>query len=80
MYNLMDSDQPIIAAIYCVSLILLGSLFLLNLILVVVVKVFLNIYETEVKQQAEKFKQEEASTKQKMKEMKENEDSLLYEV
>ena len=35
MYNLMDSNIPYIAVTFCVSLTLVGSFFLLNVILVV---------------------------------------------
>ena len=57
--------MPIFVQIYCFALILLGFFFLLNLILVVIVRVFMKIYANEVrtKIEEEKKEQEEASVK-----------------
>jgi hypothetical protein len=37
LYNLMDADIPVVAALYCCVIIIFGSFFMLNLLLAVVV-------------------------------------------
>ena len=49
----MDATHPFVAQAFCFSLILFGSFFLLNLILVVIVKVFMNMYAEEAQKQLE---------------------------
>lgn len=41
MFNMMDVDVPIIGALFCFSLIIIGQIFLLNLILAVIIKAFM---------------------------------------
>ena len=43
MYNLMDSSNPAISAFICSSIIVLGSFFLLNLILAVIMQKFTKV-------------------------------------
>jgi hypothetical protein len=40
MYNLMDSSDYIMAIVFCISLIIFGSFFLINLILAVIMQNF----------------------------------------
>lgn len=40
MYNLMDASFPSIAVIYCCSIVVIGSMILLNVVLAVIVKAF----------------------------------------
>ena len=37
MLNLMDADIPILGAFYCILIIVVGSYFLMNLILAVII-------------------------------------------
>jgi len=48
MYNLIDGSITPLAIIYCCTLILLGSFFLLNLILAVIMQAFTNIQQKEL--------------------------------
>lgn len=43
MYNMMDSQFPFLAALIFIFLIIIGSFFLINLILAVIIKAFINI-------------------------------------
>jgi len=51
MYNMTDYDQPEVAALYFVFLILIGALFLVNLILAVVHNAFISIEHEELVRQ-----------------------------
>ncbi len=43
MYNLMNTDNPVIVAIFMCILVFFGSFFILNLILAVILDAFINI-------------------------------------
>ena len=47
MYNLMDSNSPIMSVIFFISLVMFGSFFLLNLILAVLMDNFEETKENE---------------------------------
>jgi len=40
MYNLQDSSQPWMAIVFCILLVIVGSWFLLNVILAVIMEAF----------------------------------------
>ncbi len=48
MYNMFDAEINIIAAIYFCSLIILGSNFLINLILAVILDSFTKVQKNEI--------------------------------
>ena len=56
MYNLMDVDQPVFAAIYTIVIVVTGSLFLMNLILAVIIQTFINITKDELEEEVDKMK------------------------
>lgn len=37
MFNMMDVDIPVIGGLFCFSIIIIGQIFLLNLILAVII-------------------------------------------
>lgn len=49
MFNLMDVDIPFIGALFCFSIIIVGQIFLLNLILAVIIQAFMTSQQQEVK-------------------------------
>jgi hypothetical protein len=49
MFNLMDVDIPIIGALFCFSIIIIGQIFLLNLILAVIIQAFMTSQQMQVK-------------------------------
>jgi regulatory protein YycI of two-component signal transduction system YycFG len=49
MYNLMDVDHPSFAVIYSLVNIIIGTFFIMNLILAVIIDTFVNIQERERK-------------------------------
>ena len=51
MYNLMDSTQDILSSFYFVTIVIVGSFFLLNLILAVILDSFTQIQELEMLEQ-----------------------------
>ena len=48
MYNLMNSGSPFFAVLFCTSLIVFGSFFLLNLVLAVIMQAFVNIQDAKL--------------------------------
>ncbi len=54
MYNLMDVGLPLAAALYTIMIVIVGSLFLMNLILAVIITAFIQITEKEIKQEKQK--------------------------
>lgn len=65
MYNLMDVDTPFIAGLYCLMIVGLGSLFLMNLILTVVIQTFINITKKELIEEVKRIN-DEAQGKQSL--------------
>ncbi|TNV87903.1 hypothetical protein FGO68_gene16047 [Halteria grandinella] len=55
MYNLMSADSPILATIFTISIVALGSLYLMNLILTVIIQTFVSITEKEIAEEAAKL-------------------------
>jgi len=51
MYNLMDSTNSIVTAIFFVSIVIIGSFFLLNLILAVILDSFIQIQQLDLLEQ-----------------------------
>jgi hypothetical protein len=49
MYNLMNAESPYMAAIYCCFIVFIGSFFLINIVLAVILESFIT-----VQQEAEK--------------------------
>jgi len=49
MYNLMDSNMAWMAIVFCVSLIIIGSFFLLNVILAVLADALTKVDEQQLK-------------------------------
>jgi hypothetical protein len=62
MYNLMDSSQSWMAILFCVLLVVVGSFFLLNVILAVIMDAFdevdrtSSIKENKIKQETKELK------------------------
>lgn len=48
MFNLIDADAPFFAYLYCVSMIIIGAFFLMNLILAVIIEAFIKIQKQEL--------------------------------
>lgn len=48
MYNMMDYEEPRVTALYFAMLIFIGAFFLINLILAVVHRAFINIEHEEL--------------------------------
>ena len=48
MTNLMDADIPVLAVLYCFSLIIFGAFFMMNLILAVIIQAFISISRKEI--------------------------------
>lgn len=69
MYNLMNVDNPAIATLYLCSMVIIGSFFLMNLILAVILDSFISVQEDDIK---EKFKAENMSDLQKVHDVKKN--------
>eukprot|EP00347_Sterkiella_histriomuscorum_P011811 403371009 len=51
MLNLMDSEIPFLAALYCILLVIVASFFLMNLILAVIIQAFIKIQRAELEQE-----------------------------
>ena len=51
MYNLMDADIPVLAAIYCMLIIVICTFFLINLILAVIIQAFIRIQRQEIEKE-----------------------------
>ncbi len=49
MYNLMDVDHPAFAIVYSLVMIIIGTFFIMNLILAVIIDTFVNIQQKEEK-------------------------------
>lgn len=48
MFNLMDIDNAFFAALYSISIVVIGSFFLMNLILAVIIQAFITITRKEL--------------------------------
>lgn len=48
LINLMDVDFPVIGALYCFLVIIVGQFFLLNLILAVIIEAFMKAHEKKL--------------------------------
>ena len=48
MFNIMDADIPVLAVLYCCFMVIIGSFFLMNLILAVIIQSFIDIQEKEL--------------------------------
>ncbi len=55
MYNLMDADSPVLAVLFTISIVALGSLYLMNLILTVIIQTFVTITQKELIEEARKL-------------------------
>ena len=79
MYNLIDSDISVLAALYCMIIIVFGSFFMLNLILAVIIQAFINIQKEhlteEIDRLLEEFKQDANEKKNKGEEEEENQNT-----
>ena len=47
LYNLLNGGKGWLAIVYCISIVIIGSWFLLNLFLAVVMQAYHNIYEKQ---------------------------------
>lgn len=56
--NLADADSPIFASIYCIVICVVGTFFLMNLILAVIIQAFINIQKKEVDEQLKQLDKE----------------------
>jgi hypothetical protein len=54
MYNLMDFSFPLLACMIFILLVVIGSFFLINLILAVILRAFINIQQEELVSDFEK--------------------------
>jgi Ion transport protein len=59
MYNLMDVDWPFFAAIYTIFIVVVGSFFLMNLILAVIIQAFIQITKRELEDDVRKLNNQE---------------------
>ena len=55
MYNLMDVGLPLFAAAYTIMIVIVGSFFLMNLILAVIIQAFIQITKKELEEEAQKL-------------------------
>lgn len=51
MFNLMDADIPFLGALYCIMMVVVGSFFLMNLILAVIIQAFIKIQKREIEEE-----------------------------
>ena len=70
MFNYMDSGTPWMASIYYYIIILIGSYFILNLILAVILSSFLKIQEDEDQEISDDLLRKKISGKQTKKDNK----------
>ena len=54
MWNLVDGSNPVLAVIYCVFIVFLGTFFMLNLILAVIMTAFTTINTEDLAEKVEK--------------------------
>lgn len=54
MYNLMDVDSPVFAIIYCLSILIIGNFFIMNLILAVIGETYETLEEEKEEQKKRK--------------------------
>ena len=78
MYNLMDVDSPWFAIIYTITTVVVGSFFLMNLILAVIINAFITITRKELEEEVHKLNEEQdknglVGTDEIMKNLSENE-------
>ena len=59
MYNLMDVDSPWFAIIYTITTVVVGSFFLMNLILAVIINAFITITRKELEEEVHKLNDEQ---------------------
>lgn len=64
MYNLMNVDNPVIAPIFFCLIVILGSFFLINIILAVILDSFIQVQQDDMK---ERFVEENLENKEKAK-------------
>lgn len=57
LINLMDCDFPMIGALFCLSVIIVGQFFLLNLILAVIIQAFMKSHEEQLEHEIHKLEQ-----------------------
>ncbi len=62
MYNLMDVDSSIYGGLYTITIVVVGSFFLMNLILAVIIQAFIQLTKKELEGEE---KQLEADLKRK---------------
>lgn len=55
--NLMDIDFPIIGALYCFSVIIIGQFFLLNLILAVIIQAFIKSQKRSIEEEIKRLEE-----------------------
>ena len=49
MYNLMNAENPIMAACFCCLIVVLGSFFLINIVLAVILDSFISVQQDDIK-------------------------------
>lgn len=59
MFNLMDLDNSVFAAIYSITIVVIGSFFLMNLILAVIIQAFINITRKDLEEDINLLEQED---------------------
>jgi hypothetical protein len=47
MYNMMDIDHPAFAVVYSLIIIIIGTFFIMNLILAVIIDTFVNLQDKQ---------------------------------
>lgn len=76
LYNLTNGSVPIMAVAFCVILIFLGSFFLINLMLAVIMENYV-VSETKMRElEDERIQQERNELKAKLQNKKENNESF----
>jgi hypothetical protein len=62
MYALMDADSPWFAVIYTICIVVIGSFFLMNLILAVIINAFITITRRELEEEQKLLMDEEVKS------------------
>lgn len=52
MYNMMDADTPFLGAVFIILIVVVGSFFLMNLILTVIIQSFVDITKQDLAEEA----------------------------
>eukprot|EP00347_Sterkiella_histriomuscorum_P013361 403365010 len=79
MLDLMDGDIPFLGAFYCIMIVVVGSYFLMNLILAVIIQAFINIQKREIDEEIMKLESNKLDEDMQELQDEEDEDQLQIE-